>query len=187
MNNELKQKIDAIWLYSDFGKWCKAIASNDSKTADSLCKQIFDSGYPEMEILEDELANNIAKLMKSESDIDEYLQLVEKENSDLVSVLIKVELFYMVPKYIMKNNRIRRKNFIQKYESTVKQQRDQRYHSNIKRNGVIDMMLQPTEEALELQKKVDEAKTEEERKKAEEKLKAYWINFFEKNKNFPFV
>lgn len=27
------------------------------------------------------------------------------------------------------------------------------------------MMLQPTEEALELQKKVDEAKTEEERKK----------------------
>ena len=78
MNNELKQKIDAIWLYSDFGKWCKAIASNDSKTADSLCKQIFDSGYPEMEILEDELANNIAKLMKSESDIAEYLQLVEK-------------------------------------------------------------------------------------------------------------
>lgn len=49
------------------------------------------------------------------------------------------------------------------------------------------MMLQSTEEALELQKKVDEAKTEEERKKAEEKLKAYWINFFEKNKNFPFV
>ncbi len=49
------------------------------------------------------------------------------------------------------------------------------------------MMLQPTEEALELQKKVDEAKTEEERKKAGEKLKAYWINFFEKNKNFPFV
>ena len=48
------------------------------------------------------------------------------------------------------------------------------------------MMLQPTEEALELQKKVDEAKTEEERKKAEEKLKSYWINFFEKNKNFPF-
>lgn len=49
------------------------------------------------------------------------------------------------------------------------------------------MMLQPTEEALELQKKVDEAKTEKERKKAEEKLKAYWINIFEKNKNFPFV
>lgn len=48
-------------------------------------------------------------------------------------------------------------------------------------------MLQPTEEELELQKKVDEAKTEEERKKAEEELKAYLIKFFEENKNFPFV
>ena len=49
------------------------------------------------------------------------------------------------------------------------------------------MMLQPTEEELKLQKKVDEAKTEEERKKAEEKLKEYIIKFFEKNKDFPFV
>ena len=48
------------------------------------------------------------------------------------------------------------------------------------------MMLQPTKEILELQKKVHEAKTEEERKKAMEELREYGIKFFEENKNYPF-
>lgn len=49
------------------------------------------------------------------------------------------------------------------------------------------MMLQPTEEEERLYKKMHEAKTEEERKKAKEELKEYLVKFFEKNKNFPFV
>lgn len=47
------------------------------------------------------------------------------------------------------------------------------------------MMLQPTEEER-LYKKMHEAKTREERKKAEEKLKEYLVKLFEKNRNFPF-
>lgn len=53
-----------------------------------------------MEVLEEELAGNIASMMKSEADIDEYLQLWEEENSELVEVLIQQELFDMVSKHI---------------------------------------------------------------------------------------
>lgn len=100
MNKELKKKIDNAWIQSDFGKWCKAVAKNDIRTADSILKQIFDLGYPMMEILEEELAGNIASMMNSEADIDEYLQLWEDENSELVEVLIQQELFDMVSKHI---------------------------------------------------------------------------------------
>ena len=48
------------------------------------------------------------------------------------------------------------------------------------------MMLQPTEEEERLYKKMHEAKTREETKKAEGKLKEYLVKVFEKNRNFPF-
>lgn len=99
MNGELKQKIDNIWMQSDFGKWCEAVAKNDMQTAERISRQVLDSGYPRMEVLEDELADKLAGMMKSASDMDEYLRLLEKENSELVEVLIRQELFYMVAKH----------------------------------------------------------------------------------------
>ena len=98
MNKELKQKIDNAWRPSDFGQWCEALARDDVSSANNIFERIFDSGYIMMSLLEEELADQIAELMQSESDVDEYLMLLEKENSDLVGVLIRVELFYMVSK-----------------------------------------------------------------------------------------
>lgn len=100
MNEGLKKKIDSVWLESDYGKWCEAIAKNEVQKADTISKQIFDSGYPMIEILEDELAGKLAGLINSEAEIDEYLRLLEKENSDLVGVIIQHELFDKVSKRI---------------------------------------------------------------------------------------
>lgn len=98
MNEELKKKIDSVWLESDFGKWCEAVAKNEVQKANTISKQIFDSGYLMMETLEDELADKLAEVISSEAEIDEYLHLLEKENSDLVGVIIRQELFYKVSK-----------------------------------------------------------------------------------------
>lgn len=100
MNEELKKKIDSVWLESDYGKWCEAIAKNEIQKADTIAKQIFDSGYPMIEILEDELACKLVKLVNSEAEVDEYLHLLEKENSELVGVVIQHELFDKVSKRI---------------------------------------------------------------------------------------
>ena len=49
------------------------------------------------------------------------------------------------------------------------------------------MMLQETEEEKELYKKIDEAQSEEERKKAVEELRAYLIKRKEEFKDYPFA
>ena len=49
------------------------------------------------------------------------------------------------------------------------------------------MMLQPTEEELELYRKLDDAKNAEERKEIEEELKACILKKREKLKDCPFA
>lgn len=100
MNTELKQKIDQIWRESDFGIWCFAVAGGEMEKADMIRQKLFDEGYLSMEMLENELAEKISKLVHTESEIDEYLHLLDRENSDLVNVLIHQELFYKVSEIV---------------------------------------------------------------------------------------
>lgn len=102
MKKELKEKIDGLWLPSQYGKWCIAIADEDVEKAKTIEQQIFDSGYPMMEVLENELATELAKVFQTESQVDEYLQILEEENSSLVGVIIQHELFAKVSDLINK-------------------------------------------------------------------------------------
>lgn len=107
MEKDLKEKIDRIWLKSDFGKWCLAVSNNDEKMAKSVSEKIFNDGYLTMEMLEHELANEIAELLHVETELDEYLTILEKENYYLVDVLICVELFYDVQNLINKRSAVK--------------------------------------------------------------------------------
>ena len=96
MNAEVKKKIDDVWLKSDFGSWCIAVADDNVNEAGAIAERIFNAGYLTMEMLEDKLATEIVELIKSEEEIDEYLKMLEKENSSLVGVIIQQELFFKV-------------------------------------------------------------------------------------------
>lgn len=102
MTKDLKEKIDDIWLKSDYGKWCIAVSNNDKKKADAIKEKLFESGYLYLSMVEDELANKIAEILHDEAEVDEYLQLWEDENSDLVDVMIRQDLFYQVQKLLRK-------------------------------------------------------------------------------------
>lgn len=100
MDEGLKKKIDSVWLESDYGKLCEAIAKDEHQKANAISRQIFDAGYLTIGLLENELVVKLAEFISSEEEIDEYLLLLEKENSDLVDVIIKYELFYKLSKQI---------------------------------------------------------------------------------------
>ncbi|MBD5456201.1 MAG: hypothetical protein HDR23_06975 [Lachnospiraceae bacterium] len=103
MTAELKQKIDQAWLGTDFGKWCIALADGENEKADMLRQKMFDDGYLSILTLEDELAEKLSKLFQTESEVSEYLEMLDRENHNLGYILIRVELFFRVSK-IMKNN-----------------------------------------------------------------------------------
>lgn len=102
MEKKLKEKIDSIWMNSDFGKWCIAVSKGDKEKADEIENKAFNAGYVVFSMLEDELVPKIAEALQKEEDVDEYLQMLECENPELVDVLIKSELFYDVSNMLKK-------------------------------------------------------------------------------------
>lgn len=98
MKKELKKRIDDVWLNTNFGQWCVAVAEERMQDAEIIRERIFNDGYFSMEWLENELADKIAELIHDETEVDEYLELLEKENYDLVDVLIREEFFYEISK-----------------------------------------------------------------------------------------
>ena len=102
VKKELKEKIDNAWLRSDYGEWCVAVANNDEKKANEIRERVFNSKYLFLSTLEDELAYKLAELFDSEAEVEEYLRMLDRENPELVGVLIRTELFYDVSDLLKK-------------------------------------------------------------------------------------
>lgn len=100
MTKELKEEIDAIWLESDYGMLLKAISNDDNEQSEKTWQKIFNNGYLTIEMLENELSKKIINVLDTSSQVEEYLSLLEKEENDLLDVVIKYDLFSKVEKML---------------------------------------------------------------------------------------
>ena len=103
MTKERKQYLDGLWMNTDVGKWAIFLAEEKHKEAENVLEDIFKRGYYDsynylMEI-EKESCQKIKNALSNIKEGKEYIQMLEKENYDLVGVMVAhefsmLELFY---------------------------------------------------------------------------------------------
>lgn len=93
MTNDKKKRIDSILMDSKYGKWLLLVSEgkvNEAKEyAESICKK-----YPyTLENLEIQMSDKAKKEIKSWEELQEYLELLDKENQELVEQIIIHDVF----------------------------------------------------------------------------------------------
>lgn len=101
MTKERKEYLDSIWMNTDVGKWTIALAQGQDEKADEIKDKIFEVCPSPIHALMDEEKEAYKKIkaeLSSKDEGKEYIQMLEKENYDLVGVMIAYE-FSMLDLY----------------------------------------------------------------------------------------
>lgn len=101
MEEKRKKEIDRMWMDTDVGKWAVALAQERREDAESILNKIFEihpAPYEYLMMQEKELYKKIKKTISHEEG-KEYILKLEKENSDLVDIMVAhefsmLELYY---------------------------------------------------------------------------------------------
>lgn len=98
MDAKTKNQIDAIWKNTDLGKFAIASAEGNIEEANKILLQC---QYPySMDQLDMELSQKIASIVRTESEYDAYLRLLDEENPDLVGFMIADDLLMKVYNFV---------------------------------------------------------------------------------------
>lgn len=94
MDNNKKQKIDALWMDSDFGRWAIHASVGNTAEANQIAGKIFRDGYVGgLRQLEEEISAKLIPHFSSTKEWEDYLRAVDAENSDLGRFMIVRNLF----------------------------------------------------------------------------------------------
>ena len=94
MDAKTKKYIDSVWMGSKLGQFALLSASGKIKEANAL---LLDCEYPNtLNHMNDELSKRIAEIVKTEAQFDEYLRLLDAENTELVEFMITDDLLMRV-------------------------------------------------------------------------------------------
>lgn len=97
MNKKRKEYIDSLWKNTELYEWILAVINEDETRAKEIKEALFNKGYFCMiEQLDDEISETISKEIKNVEEFYEYLKLLDKENSEMVGVIVSHNLFRKV-------------------------------------------------------------------------------------------
>ena len=102
MDEARKKQLDNLWMKTDVGEWAIALSQGQDKKADEIINKIFKERPDPYWFLmneEKELCRKIKTELSSKDEGKEYIQMLEKENYDLVGVMVAhdfsmLDLFY---------------------------------------------------------------------------------------------
>ena len=102
MIKERKEYLDSLWMNTDVGKWVTALSKGQDEKACEIMDKIFEVHPHPIQALMDEEKEAYKKIKAELSSKDEgkdYIKTLEKENSDLLDIMIAYEfsmlnLFY---------------------------------------------------------------------------------------------
>ena len=100
MTKAKKERIDKMWMETEYGKWILASASGKEKEAEELKKKLTEK-YPwVMDFIDDEMSAKIAEQFKTFDEYNEYLRMLDEENYDLVEFMIAADIFGAIYKIL---------------------------------------------------------------------------------------
>lgn len=89
MDKSRKEYIDSLWFHTKLYKWLTLMSSGNMEEAHNFLEDLFQKGYFEpAEQIEEEGCDAILKEIGDFSEFEDYLKLLDKENYDLVDVII---------------------------------------------------------------------------------------------------
>ena len=93
MNAERKKEIDSMWINTDLGKWAVALSRNHDEDADKILRRLFEkypSPYEYLMTQEREIYKKMKKTL-SRTERKEYILKLEKEDTDLLDIMVAHE------------------------------------------------------------------------------------------------
>ena len=93
MDNKRKKYIDDLWKHTEYGQWVMLSAKGKTKKADDLAEKIIVNFPFSLDAIEADLSTEIAKAIDDESEFDDYMKMLDEEDSDLVEFMILHDTF----------------------------------------------------------------------------------------------